>query len=242
MLTSEQFEIHEVLTSIFTPGLQLIANDVVKHFQAHQEIVSTGELTVLPLPAEAPPEIPRVVMRSDDKEYTLQAMPSRLNLLWHKQQPDSQLDYEKHIEWVLGALQGYIEKFTIVVGRLACVTRRYVLDDRPSMTLAEHFCQEKWLAATGPLNRPDQFELHAFKTFALGEEDVNSWMRFKSGSFSYAGPGPKIEKPAITVEQDINTMAEAAQTRKISNEEMGIFFRSMPSATIETLDLYFPKG
>ena len=87
-----------------------------------------------------------------------------------------------------------------------------------------------------PLNRPENFELHAHKRYALyGEEVVNSWVRNKS---AYKASD---EKPVILVEQDLNTLGEQVLAREYTDEEMGLFFDAASSELDHILSIYYPE-
>ena len=104
------------------------------------------------------------------------------------------------------------------------------------MFLARHFCKDRWDKA--PLNRPENFELHAHKKFALGTDfEVNSWARSKTGKL--AGDGD--DKLIILFEQDINTLAEGTAERDFSKAEIKKFFGAVASELDSILELYYPE-
>ena len=130
-----------------------------------------------------------------------------------------------------------------MAGRLAFILHSVASTKEPAKTLVEHFCQERWFSA--PLNRPENFELHAHKSFQMSDEfKVNSWIRCKTGIRSASEENqlsPGIE-PVILVEQDINTLNETAGTTVFDAESMERFLQHAPREMQHILGLYFPGG
>jgi hypothetical protein len=89
-----------------------------------------------------------------------------------------------------------------------------------------------------PLNRPESFELHAHKRFAMDGFQVNSWVRNKTGRVSIDQDPEAI----VLVEQDINTTPEDIQSRSFSSEEIRRFFVTAASELESILRLYYPPG
>jgi hypothetical protein len=130
----------------------------------------------------------------------------------------------------------YVDRIGPRVGRLAGIIRRYADHPEPGLFLSRHFCKDRWFAA--PLNRPENFELHAHKRFKLGEKfDVNSWVRNKTGKATSAGESKSI----VLLEQDINTLSEEVPNRDFSKEDIANFYNLIPSEFDKILKLYYPE-
>ena len=99
--------------------------------------------------------------------------------------------------------------------------------------MVEHFCKSEWLAA--PFNRPENFEIHAHKTFQLRDQfKVNSWVRCKTGLEREGS------NPVVLCEQDINTVAAETDQETFSTLQMNTFFGMAADELDNILDLYFP--
>lgn len=109
------------------------------------------------------------------------------------------------------------------------VVHRYQASDDPARALSTHFCKPDLLSQDpkGPLNRPENFELHAHKTYKLGRFAINSWMRCKSGVLM----GDTAQR-IVFVEQDLNTVAEGLQRETYGTGDIEEFF----ALTIPELD------
>ena len=100
------------------------------------------------------------------------------------------------------------------------------------MYLAKHFCRDEWLKS--PLNRPETFELHAHKQFALFDKVmVNSWVRNKTGTLV------GTDEAVVLVEQDLNTREEDNE-RDYSASDLDHFFEAAVRELDVMLGLYYP--
>ncbi len=114
---------------------------------------------------------------------------------------------------------------------------RFSPHETPGLFLARHFCQNRWDKA--PLNRPENFELHAHKRFTLANGfTVNSWARSKTGRVS----GDGDEKLVVLFEQDLNTIGEEAPERDFSEAEVKKFFGASATELDSILRLYYPSA
>jgi hypothetical protein len=125
---------------------------------------------------------------------------------------------------------------------LALVLNRFQRHDTPGRAIAAHFCRPELLSnepnRKGPLNRPENFELHAHKSYTLEGFSVNSWVRCKTGRIERAGEG----QPIVLVEQDINTLAERLGEERFTPESIERFHRAAAAELGQILTLYFPEA
>ena len=102
---------------------------------------------------------------------------------------------------------------------MAAVVTRVAKHEEPGKFLARHFCKDRW--KTAPLNRPEEFALHAHKKFRLGDKiDVNSWVRNEAATMSI----DNVTHRAVLVLQDLNTLAEPADKADLSRDDVIRFY------------------
>ena len=77
MLNAQSFQMISCQAIIYTPELQFRANKVLAYLLKHANRLDADPISV-PIPAEAPPELPRIVLQSNDKGLSLQAGPASL--------------------------------------------------------------------------------------------------------------------------------------------------------------------
>ena len=220
---------------MFTPRLQQLQVARVAGQLLEQLGQFTGDPLILPIPADAPPEIPRIVLADPARTMRLQVGMSRSDLFVNSR-PGAPLAVEvvfaqagDILEVLLGALQ-------IRPGRLAATGTFYHKCADPPRELAAQFCKPEWL--NGPLAELRSFELHAHRRTELMEGLlVNSWVRCKSGSVSEGA----MPSPAVVLERDVNTLQEEAEIREFRQDELKEFMRQAGSRLTLEIPEFFPR-
>lgn len=202
--------------------------------------VLDGDPISLPIPSNAPPEIPRIILSSKDQALRLEVSTSRVDMRWQRVTDDARLDLGEFTAAALRAFASYQRAIEAHPGRLGFIVVRSAEHENPGRLLAEHFCRPELLSnqpgKKGPLNRPEQFEIHSHKTFTLGQFRLNSWVRFKSGT--------RKNRPILLVEEDLNTPAQDLADVQFSDDQMREFFSrtALESEAILRLYLVTPGG
>lgn len=203
--------------------------------------VLDGDPMTLPIPAEAPPEIPRLSLVSKDQRLRVDVSLLRVDLRWQRGTDTLALDtFVQLVNRLFATLRHATETDP---GRLAIILHRFRNDPTPGRALASHFCRPELLVDTpkhkGPLNRPEAFELHAFKRFQSGRFAINSWFRAKTAMLK--PPGATIETPIILVEQDLNTPQEEVEETRFNLDTIAHFFTDCAAESDRIMDLYFSE-
>ncbi|MCH7591375.1 MAG: hypothetical protein IH989_01155 [Planctomycetes bacterium] len=236
-LSSTEFVLASCQATAFTTDADLSVSKAMKDFYPLVASLFDGEPIVLPaIPEGAPIEIPRVILDSSTHEWRCELSPARANLYWRKTDSTVKpIELTEFFEKSVEILIQYTERLASRVGRLAALVTRFAEHETPGVFLARHFCKERWDEA--PLNRPENFELHAHKTFCLADEfTVNSWARSKSGRLSKETD----RRPVVLFEQDLNTLAEDANSRSFGEADTRRFFGNVTTELDTILHLYFP--
>ena len=236
MLRTADFRLSSIQFTIFTPGLLFIPSKILGFVLTKWGELFDAAPVSMPLPPEAPSEIPRIILQSSDGRSKLELAPSRANMFWLRQADTDEIKAEDFLGLATNLLWEYTATVNGKVGRIAMVLNRFVKHENPGVFLAQHFCKDKW--QTAPFNRPESFEIHAHKRYVLNNQfNINSWVRCKTGLIKL----PDQQK-IILVEQDINTFPEETETREFSNGQIKEFCRIGSNELNSILSLYFPEG
>src|SRR4030042_5019151 len=80
MLKYEDFsETGQIQAAVFPPGFMFSTSEVLKRLMQLELDVFDGDPLVLPLPEDAPHEIPRITLENKEKTFKLEAAPARIN-------------------------------------------------------------------------------------------------------------------------------------------------------------------
>lgn len=237
MLRASAFRTHLWQAVAFTPdggpSVARTAAELLPQWVARFD----GSPIVLPQVDMLPPDVPRVQLTSADGAWRFDAGPNRIALVKTavRGEPDAS-ETGDFFDEAVERFETYRTAFSVRLGRLAAIVTRAVEQDEPGIALARHFTAERW--HTAPLNRPEGFELHAHKRYTPTDlPEVNSWVRIKTGNVR-RDDGPRR---AIVVEQDVNTLAEAAGQANFDDTGIRVFYRAVANELDQILGLYFPE-
>ncbi|MFH1360664.1 MAG: hypothetical protein ABIJ41_06460 [Candidatus Omnitrophota bacterium] len=239
MFQAKNFKIFSCQCSIFTPLLTFSPNKIHIAIAGKYAEILNGNPVLLPLPEDAPKEIPRIILSSGDGKLKLEIANSRVNFFRFRKESDTEIDFPSFLELNLSIVKDYIECTSAKIGRIALVIRRFVETEDPGKILAKHFCKEKFCMEDSKLscfNRPENFEIHSHKKYPLPKSKtiVNSWVRCKSGLLK------NIKQPIVFVEQDFNTLAEDQDKLDYDAERIAAFYMESFNEQAEILKKYFP--
>lgn len=237
-LSVDTFSTATALASVFTPDGDVTGARLLRTLPDRWFEFFSAEPMVLPTVAGLPSEVARLILSTPDGAWRCEFAPARTNLHWrlsgnnHGDPPALDQFYGIAADF----LSEYASLTTMRVARIAAVANRFAPVENPGLRLARHFCQERWWDA--PLNRPENFELHAHKTYEFPTgEHVNSWVRSRTGRVTHADGNAH---PAVLVEQDLNTIATDVATRSYEVEHLAAFYGQCGQEMNQILRLYYP--
>lgn len=236
MLKYEDFsETGQIQTSVFTPDFVFSTSEALKRLMQLELEAFDGDPLVLPLPEDAPHEIPRITLENKAKTFKLEVGPARINFFRSMTSEEDKIIPNQVVQVAGKALASLLDTMGARCGRIAAVINRFTFKENPGKEIAAHFCREHFLEE--PFDRPSEFELHALKKYEyFGSFKVNSWIRIKSGQMKFV---KGISRPVVVALQDINTSAE--QTESYSTGQIISFYEKVCEEFDKVLRLYFPK-
>ncbi len=193
-----------------------------------------GEPQAFPLPPDVPADIPRIILKSEQPGYVFQAGPARISCSWSAQ-PEKNLAISEAMAGCDSVIVHCLKELQPQINRLALVVNRAAEAEHPAQTLVERFCSKE--SQIEPFNRSSTFEIHNHKQFNATELElaVNSWVRCRTGIL--LGP----DRPAVLVEQDLNTVLTPDSQPLFDFETAGRFYNSMAHEAEQILSKYFPN-
>jgi hypothetical protein len=224
-------------TVAFTPGgfpkLGLLTKGLLERFGGD----FPGDPVSLPIPENAPREIPRLIMKNGDGTRTLQISPARVDVVL---QPPIGFSLQTGDPLALDILEYLESQFHTRYGRLSLIVTRFYEVANPGIVLASHFCKARWVSSKA-LDRSQAFEIHAYRRYRVSDEvpQVNSWIRHKAGEHMLFGINPAT---GIILEQDLNTPQELETSDNYFADRRLSFFNSIGIEADAILSIYYPEG
>ena len=167
--------------------------DIANTIYTESKKVFDGDPVFFPIPVDAPPEIPRIILTSKDQHYRCNVAATRLELLYsQRDHPGKELDDLK--EEYLTILQDIAElvrgKLNVKVNRLGFILTAITFTEDPVELIKKHFIRDNTLM------NPNQLELHVLRKLPWDDIEVNNWCRLSSQELKE----PKGVKKALAVD------------------------------------------
>lgn len=196
-----QYLVQRITSALFAPYDLTNKLDFANTVNERVKDIFDGDPILLPMPIDAPSDIPRIILASRDQRYRCNISVSRLDLLYnHQGKPDKELNDLReeyltilsHIaEIVTGELKANVSRLGFVVGSLA-----FLAD--PVEFIKSTFIRE------GVFKDPRRLELHVLDRITWDKLEINRWCRLSQVEMGEA-TGPS---KALSVVFDINTIPE----------------------------------
>jgi hypothetical protein len=234
------FRIYKFLASVFTPELNISSSLKIANLVANLLGKYLGETpSILPIPQDAPPEIPRIIFSSPDKKWKLNISLERTNLFYETPptSTDKVISTDEFSSIASGFFENYQKGLDLRVQRIAIVTERLaMLEDALDYVLGR-FCNEKQITKGRPFFNTKRFEIHSLKKYNWEKFSVNSWVRTK---FLPVKIGDGETAPGILVINDLNTLSsDEAREASFSADDIKAYFEKAPQHLRKILKLYF---
>lgn len=198
------------LSSVKTTSVQIIIFN--SNFSSHTSMFSSllklnsvfdGDTVLLPVPPEAPSDIPVIILSSKSKLYNLEISRDRLTFTGSVDIDQNDIDFKYIFDVYKKIIRIYQKGIKPqFINRIAIIKNQIYLCDNPSKEMTNYFCSEDCKNII--FSEIEGFELSSYKKINLmvdkNQLNVNSWIRFKSGYFK------DENRNAILIQQDINTI------------------------------------
>lgn len=154
-----------------------------------------GDPLVLPLPSDAPPEIPRIVLKSKDERYSCNVSGVRLDFFYREKEParkwvDLRDEYLQHLSAIS---QTVVATLRTGITRLGSVAEFHVpIGSSPSLAMRRAYLKE------GILPGEHEIQLGILHRQSWETIEINRWVRLRG----------KEGESALRVVVDINTIPE----------------------------------
>ena len=237
-----EFGVVKVLGAVFTPEFNItnalkIANVV---FGIAGERLD-GEPTMMPIPQDAPAEIPRIILTSSDKLLSVSISPVRTNFEFKVPQGAmvEMIDYRSYYSGMAEFFSKYSEALDLKVQRLGYVTERLIVKDDVISYILGRFCRDNQTQKGRPFYNTKRFEIHSLKNYEWDGFQVNSWVRIKCFPI---GTKDQEKKPALLVENDLNSLSyDEDPGADFNAADISKYFEDIPNHLDQILHLYFSE-
>jgi hypothetical protein len=235
------FQIKKFLGSIFTPDFSM--TNALKVASEAYEIIGDsfdGEPTILPVPQDAPVDIPRIILRTSDNIYHINISLLRTNFLAQLSPvPDSGLiDIDNISSMAARFFSEFKNKLNLRVQRMGFVTERVDFDQNALSYILKRFCNHEQIEKGRPFHNAKSFEIHSLKKYGWQGYNINSWVRLKI--MTIHRQSDERGQPLLLVENDLNTLPRNEDPgADFSDAQISNYFNEANDHINKILQLYF---
>ncbi len=196
--------IRRILVVLFSDIALSDRIEVAQNLNKATKNLFSGEQTILPIPDDAPVEIPRIILGDKNKMFHCHISPKRLEFFLRQKKGENkkleevQDDFLTQLANIARAVK---TELRVKVERMGIVVNSAVFPEESPVD----FLMKKFLKS-GTIVDPRELNLNFLHKFALGEFKVNRWHRFRC--LSPEGKETLEEANALLIETDINTVSE----------------------------------
>jgi hypothetical protein len=158
---------------------------------------------ILPVPGDAPHEVPRVIQASRDEQWICQVAGNRLDIVFQTpSKTEGNTNFQgiaRQQAQVSSAIWEVLQsRFKASGHRIGMVSTFRATVEEAARTLRRRFL----IPSNAP--EPHELQLHVLHTLTLRDLLVNRWTRCSAGPLPSPGPGPGV----FQLDIDINTLAD----------------------------------
>ena len=226
-----RFQISLFFSEAFFGNLQ----GILKYFLDKAGDTLNSQPIILPIPENAPEEIPRMILRSSDNSRELQLKTNRIDITITKPfekgiSESERAEFEKSATLWLSLL---IDEKKVSANRVGVVIQRAFLPEgiSPGEFISKKYCKEEFLDQ--PFRNAKNFEIHCLKKYNFLGRKINSWVRIQTLKILPS------KKQVVGVLNDLNHVPSSTN---LSSAEIGTFISGANSEAEKILAFYKIKG
>lgn len=206
-----------------------LANSIRSRFPK----IFNGEPMIIPMPSEAPEEVPRVVLKSQGEEYRCNISANRIDFFYEQKEP--KLSLKKAEEKVLqfsSDLGKLLVEENIVskLNRLGIIFNFFINIKQG----ANKFLDERLLKQI-PTGKPYDTRIHFLYHDKIGKYEINRWIRLNP----LRNLADSKDDTMLSFVVDINTLTERKEEYKFGKSDIDSFYSKAVMIVRDDLKKYF---
>jgi hypothetical protein len=219
------FELAACQASVYTADGELAVARLLRELVPAYSERFAGEPQVVSHPASPHP---RILLRSATGMWRCEIAADRTDFYWLRPEARAPAPaVDDFFQAATGLLVRYADVSRNRVSRFAAIVKRLAPSSTPALAAISHIVRPD-LAASA-LDSSERFQLHTHKRQVLDRFVVNASVRWAAEPDGTIG-----------LEQDLNTLAEQAVSRRFTLEDIAAFFRHASREHERVVQLYFP--
>ncbi len=230
------FSISRILLTIFTPNIIFKKNNILKTMMESYSNEFDGDIISVPIPDDAPKEIPRIVLSDSAKTYRFEIAESRADFrIFSRVNHEIEFNLDKYLSFYYKLIDKYLKTTSANIGRIGIVLNNIMEKENPANFMVKYFINDRFLKDNNFQNL-NEFQLNFSKKISLNGVNANHWIKCKN--IEAIGKNKK-SLDFILVVQDINTPAEELEQKNYSINEIKEFVKQVNDKNTTILEEIF---
>ena len=231
-----QFTVQSLQTGLFFASIDLSNKlAVAGNLASASDGLLGSDPLLLPLPDDAPPEFPRIIVKDHQGQFQCQISPGRCDFLFGQTPgtPEQTLDelFSSYLEYLLSLAGVLVSKHKASFHRIGFVPKFLAkLQISSNEFIRDRFMRRDFFQGSYHIH------VHTLHHLTLDGFEINRWVRVRSAR-SVSGPS---DDRAITVEIDMNTNPEIHYD--LDADRIRLFCLRAKDLTGSTLAEYFAES
>jgi len=181
------------LTQMEQSSLLQIASRVIESVPEFADV----DPVIFPLPRDAPPEFPQILINNEEKGWRLQFSPMKCDLFYSPESPDDFSLVLEQVQAVASKLWDVLEQQLLAHGnRLGLVANFESRIENASQVIVSKYIK------SGFIQNAHEVRFHYLQKFTRGDFSLNCWVRIQNRVKSAEAT------EALQLLVDVNTVAE----------------------------------
>lgn len=225
------FKLQQLQTALFTPGINLTKPiDIAQGLISATGTLFDGQPIILPIPPDAPPEVPRIIVKNSSDTYTCNVSQNRIDFIFTEKGMFRSMrdESDKFLNHLLSLIELLKSNLKITITRAGTIATLML----PLKESSNKFISEKYLKEH-LFNGTYEIQFGILKKLQLTGYEVNCWFRLNT----LRNMKDVSDDRTMLVTFDVNTQPEVSYD--LSKDQIGIFFNSAIKYIEENLNIYF---
>ncbi len=225
------FHLKQIQTVLFTPGINLTDSiSVVSALTSAVRGLFNRQPAILPIPSDAPAEIPRIVLKNANESYVCNVTKDGVSLIFDAKESvcnllDSQDEYLNHLLSIAGQVKDTIKA---QINRIGVILVSVLpLQESSNSFISHHFLNESLFMNTSDI------VLHILKHEDIKGYKTNCWFKVQT---LHNEKNPSDDR-AMLVTFDVNTIPTGSND--LNKDQVGIFFNAALEYVQSSIKVYF---
>lgn len=227
------FQLQNLKVVLFTQRINLSKPiEIASSFMSNAGIgnLYNGQPTILPIPQDAPSEIPRIILKNANESYVCNFSQDRVDFTFNRKDSSGTLQdaSDTFLNYLISHVEVINNNLRVPINRIGIlITLVYPLKESSNKFMSENFLKEHLFENSYDV------QLGVLKKEQLAGFETNCWFRIHT----MRNKKDQSDDRALLISYDVNTLPE--RSLDLNRDKVSIFYNSSIKYILDGLKIYF---